>query len=92
MEEARDSHAPEQVMAAARKMHSETLRTKHTARDALVAFVLDCTRCGPPGPLGSGRRVRARPLGALGAGAGRPRATRSLKTIDVGGIHLTGLG
>jgi hypothetical protein len=36
-------------MAAARKMHSETLRTKHGAEDVLVAFVLDCSRCGRRG-------------------------------------------
>jgi hypothetical protein len=38
--EARDRSAPEQVMAAARSMHSELLSTKH----ALVTWVLDCER------------------------------------------------
>jgi hypothetical protein len=44
--EARDHYADAAIMAAARRMHSETLRTKHAAEDALVAFVLDCSRCG----------------------------------------------
>lgn len=42
--EARDHHADPAVMAAARKMHSDVLRTKHAAKDVLVAFVLDCSR------------------------------------------------
>jgi hypothetical protein len=33
-------------MAAARQMHSNLLRTKHATEDVLVAFVLDCSRCG----------------------------------------------
>jgi hypothetical protein len=44
--EARAHRAAPAVMAAARRMHSETLRTKHAAEDVLVAFVLDCSRCG----------------------------------------------
>jgi hypothetical protein len=33
-------------MSAARKMASDLQRTKHEAEDVLVAFVLDCNRCG----------------------------------------------
>jgi hypothetical protein len=44
--EARESQAPPSVVAAARQMHSTLLRTKHEAEDVLVAFVLDCNRCG----------------------------------------------
>ena len=46
MAEARDHHAPPAVMAAARQMASDLQRTKHEAEDVLVAFVLDCNRCG----------------------------------------------
>ncbi len=46
MAEARDHHADGLVMGAARKMHSELLRTKHAVEDELVAWVLDCERCG----------------------------------------------
>ncbi len=45
MDEARDSGSPAPVVAAARRMHSDLLRTKHAAEDVLVAFVLDCSRC-----------------------------------------------
>jgi hypothetical protein len=44
--EARDANAPPSVMAAARKMASDLQRTKHALEDELVAFVLDCNRCG----------------------------------------------
>jgi hypothetical protein len=44
--EARDHHADAAIMAAARKMASDLLRTKHAAEDVLVAYVLDCERCG----------------------------------------------
>jgi len=44
--EARDYHAGAKVMVAARSMHSALLRTKHAVEDELVAFVLDCSRCG----------------------------------------------
>jgi len=44
--EAREHHADPAVMAAARKMASDLQRTKHAAEDVLVAFVLDCSRCG----------------------------------------------
>jgi hypothetical protein len=44
--EARDADAPPAVMSAARKMASDLQRTKHEAEDVLVAFVLDCNRCG----------------------------------------------
>jgi hypothetical protein len=46
VEEAHEHHASEQVMAAARVMHSELLSTKHAVEDELVAFVVDCERCG----------------------------------------------
>ena len=44
--EARDHEVGDAVMAGVRKMHSDLLRTKHAAEDELVAFVLDCERCG----------------------------------------------
>jgi hypothetical protein len=34
------------LMEAARMMASNLMRTKHEAEDVLVAFVLDCSRCG----------------------------------------------
>jgi hypothetical protein len=74
VQEARVRQADSVVMAAARQMHSELLSTKHAVEDELVAFVLDCERCGPAGPLDPRRWVRARPLGALGASAGRSPA------------------
>jgi hypothetical protein len=46
VEKARARSAPDQVMAAARQMRWELLRTKHAVEDELVAFVLDCERCG----------------------------------------------
>jgi hypothetical protein len=33
-------------MEAARMMASDLLRSKHAIEDELVAFVLDCNRCG----------------------------------------------
>jgi len=65
--EARDADAPRVVMAATRQMHSNLQRTKHAAEDVLVAYVLDCSRCCRPGPLGARRGMRARALGARGA-------------------------
>jgi hypothetical protein len=44
--EARDANATPSVLAAARQMHSTLPPTKHEAEDVLVAFVLDCNRCG----------------------------------------------
>jgi hypothetical protein len=44
--EAREHHADQAVMAAARQMASDVQRSKHAAEDVLVAFVLDCSRCG----------------------------------------------
>jgi len=46
VKEARHRQVDGVVLGAARRMHSELLRTKHAAEDALVAFVLDCSRCG----------------------------------------------
>jgi hypothetical protein len=46
VQEARVRQADSVVMAAARQMHSELLSTKHAVEDELVAFVLDCSRCG----------------------------------------------
>ena len=45
--EARGHHADSAVMAAARMMASDLQRGKHAIEDELVAFVLDCSRCGP---------------------------------------------
>jgi hypothetical protein len=44
--QARDSDAAEALMIAARQMHSELLRTKHSVEDELVTWILDCERCG----------------------------------------------
>jgi hypothetical protein len=44
--QAREAHAPPAVEAAARQMALNLMRTKHEAEDVLVAFVLDCNRCG----------------------------------------------
>ena len=44
--EARDHDPPPTVMPRPGKMASDLLRTKHEAEDVLVAFVLDCSRCG----------------------------------------------
>ena len=44
--EAQEANAPPGVTAAAREMHANLQRTKHEAEDVLVAFVLDCVRCG----------------------------------------------
>ncbi|HYT79832.1 MAG TPA: hypothetical protein VEQ37_11355 [Actinomycetota bacterium] len=54
--EARDHDANPTVMAAARRLHSELLRTKHAVEDELVAFVLDCERCGRRVHLAARRR------------------------------------
>jgi hypothetical protein len=72
--EARERLADATVMAAARQMHSTLLRTKHETEDLLVSFVLELFTLRSARPLGSWRRVRARPLGARGARAGRSRA------------------
>ena len=42
--DARERRAPESVMAAARSMHSQLLRTKQAIEDELVSFVVDCER------------------------------------------------
>jgi hypothetical protein len=52
--EARDHDADPPVMAMARKMASDLQRTKHAAEDEIVAFVLDCDRCGRRIPWVSG--------------------------------------
>src|SRR4051794_2988799 len=44
VEEAREVRGP--VLEAARVMHSDLLRTKHAVEDELVAWILDCQRCG----------------------------------------------
>jgi hypothetical protein len=43
--EARESGS-EAVFEMARSMHNQPLRTKHALEDELVAWVLDCNRCG----------------------------------------------
>jgi hypothetical protein len=50
-------------MAAARRMASELLRTKHAAEDVLVAFVARLLEVRDARPLGSGRWLRVRSLG-----------------------------
>jgi len=47
VQEARDAgHQDDTVIAAARLMHSDLLRTKHAVEDELVTWVLDCSKCG----------------------------------------------
>jgi len=46
VEGARTNQAGESIVMAARGMHSQLLRTKHAVEDELVAWALDCERCG----------------------------------------------
>ncbi len=46
VQEARVRQPDSGVMAAARSMHSELLRTKHAIEDDLVTWILNCERCG----------------------------------------------
>jgi hypothetical protein len=72
--EAREHQADPAVMAAARKMASTLLRTKHEAEDVLVAFVLDCSRCGRRVHWGPGR-------GGASSVTGRTRSPRRTITL-----------
>src|SRR6266542_3976652 len=81
--EARDHDADTAVTAMARKMASELQRTKHAAEDELVAFVLDCERCGRRVHWVQGEGMRYRLLGTCGASAERPWTAAP-------SIHLSG--
>src|SRR5437764_5106155 len=76
VQEARDAgHQDDAVIAAARLMHSDLLRTKHAVEDELVTWVLDCSRCGRRVHWVVGEGCEIRPLGACGAGAEGPQAS-----------------
>ena len=47
VQEAREAgQGDDAVMAAARLMHNDLLRTEHAVEDELVTWVLDCSLCG----------------------------------------------
>src|SRR5262249_46814272 len=90
--EARDHHADPSVMDAASHMASELLKTEHAAEDELVAFVLDCSRCGRRVHWVPRRGMRARPLGPRRARAGRPPASFASGLIPTGPAPERGPG